>query len=312
MSQIQNHGKPESKIWVVIDKPYDNDGNIIFDGNYGFHFHKMWEDAGLPYDQKFITCLKPDKSLLYDDEIALTDMVAQINRYKPPFIITLGATSSGQLLPIIKSYKKPFTPRVESFAGSLLTSNWLNHEHYCICTHSPDTIIGHWDYRDIMVNIDLGRVREEWEYYNLHGRLLPLPSYNITVAPTYEELMEIHFPHLKKAQYVSTDIETIRPRKSSELFNKNPGFIYLLGLADSATSGISFGLWEYNDIQSVRIVKELDNLLSSVPQIGQNYFNFDSNFLEGFGFTLCLSKCQDTLIRHHILWPEAKRCRSRP
>ena len=53
----------------------------------------------------------------------------------------------------------------------------------------------------------------------------------------------------------------------------------------------------------VVIWRELDYIFREIGQIGQNYFTFDAHFLEALGFRPCLSKCQDTLIRHHILWP---------
>jgi len=41
-----------------------------------------------------------------------------------------------------------------------------------------------------------------------------------------------------------------------------------------------------------------------VPQLGQNFFNFDLFRYEALGFDIPTKNCQDTLIRHHILWPE--------
>lgn len=306
---MQPHGSPTNKIWVVVDKPYDNDSYILFDGGYGYHFHKMYEEAGLPLSEKFITAIKLDKSVAYDDEIARQDFISLLKQYKPPFIITLGEGATGALLPQTKSFKKPHKPRVESFAGSLLKCDELNYDHYATCTHPPDVIIGHWDYHDILVSLDFGRVREEWEYYNRAGHHNPLPTYNITVAPTYEELMDKwllknNSSPLWNTPYVSTDIETIRPRKHTTQFRGNPGFPYLMGLASDSATGLSFSLWDYDEEKLARVWIALCELLRSIPQIGQNYFNFDAHYLEAIGFELCLSQCQDTMVRHHLLWPE--------
>src|SRR5690242_16897490 len=105
---MQPHGNPTNKIWVVVDKPYDNDSGIIFDGNYGYHFHKMYEEAGLPSGEKYITAIKCDKSVTYDDEIAISDFIKELKRYKPPFLVVLGEKATGSLLPQTKSFKKPF------------------------------------------------------------------------------------------------------------------------------------------------------------------------------------------------------------
>jgi hypothetical protein len=77
-----------------------------------------------------------------------------------------------------------------------------------------------------------------------------------------------------------------------------------LALADSAKRGVSFCLWDYTPDETVKLFRILDDLLSEVPQVGQNYFRFDSHFLEALGLRVNLSISQDTLFRHHILWPE--------
>jgi hypothetical protein len=38
--------------------------------------------------------------------------------------------------------------------------------------------------------------------------------------------------------------------------------------------------------------------------LGQNFFNYDALFHEMLGFRIRKDRIQDTLIRHHILWPE--------
>ena len=47
----------------------------------------------------------------------------------------------------------------------------------------------------------------------------------------------------------------------------------------------------------------MDAIFSTKRQIGQNWTSFDSHWLRALGFRVNLSLCEDTLIRHHILWP---------
>ena len=309
--KINPNGNPTSKVWVVIEKPYDNDltKGFIFSGAYGWHFDKIMKEAGIP--EYYVTCYKPDNALAYDDTISIDDLATEINRYKPPFIIFLGEKATGGFLPQTRSFKKPFKPRVESFAGSLLVSPLLNYDHYCICTHPPDFICGgNWNYRDIQINLDIGKIREELVYYLANGKLDSLPNYDIIVNPTFEQVMDTLASHeFTNANYLSTDIETIMPRRSKKaqavsLFKGNPGYPYLLGIAPSSKRAISFSLWNYSETELPILWKATNNLLRSIPQIGQNYYNFDSHYLEALGLRLCLERCQDTLIRHHILWPE--------
>ena len=48
----------------------------------------------------------------------------------------------------------------------------------------------------------------------------------------------------------------------------------------------------------------MNEIFSTKWQIGQNYTTFDAHWLRALGFDVNLSLVHDTLIRHHILWPE--------
>jgi hypothetical protein len=65
-----------------------------------------------------------------------------------------------------------------------------------------------------------------------------------------------------------------------------------------------FDLFRESTTETVELWKHLNDLIKSVPQLGQNFFNFDLNFYECLGFEIKVEDIQDTLIRHHILWPE--------
>ena len=306
--QIASRGNPTNKIWVVMDKPYDSDWNsgAILSGSFGWHFDKLIEDAGLPYYDMFITCFRPDRSLAYDDQVVVDEFVKEANRYKPPFLLVLGEKAVGDLLPQTRQFKKPFKPRIESFAGSLLTCGALNYEHYAITTHPIDHICANWDYRNIAVNLDLGHLREEYEYYLVHKSHQPLPAYNIICGPDYYTLLA-KLNDFKKADYLSVDIETLwltKIKAKGTSFEGNPGLPYLIGIAPSSSEAVSFCMWHYTDQELLNIFRELDILFQTKPVIGQNFFNFDLNWLERIGFTFKLENIYDTKIRHHILWAE--------
>ena len=48
----------------------------------------------------------------------------------------------------------------------------------------------------------------------------------------------------------------------------------------------------------------MDEILRTKVQIGQNYTTFDAHWLRVLGLGVNLSLVEDTLVRHHILWPE--------
>jgi hypothetical protein len=185
----------------------------------------------------------------------------------------------------------------------------LPYSHYVIPQYPPDFVGANWDYHEVQAYIDLGHVREEYEYWRDHDHVLnPLPQRQLITEPSYNDLLSF----LYRARYeytsgtlplISVDIETIRPKKGTTL-NKlgHPGYPYTISLALSPFYGVSFSLWDYSDAELVKIWRELGWILANVPCLGQNYSVFDAHFLEALGFAPDLRKFQDTLIRHHILW----------
>ena len=81
------------------------------------------------------------------------------------------------------------------------------------------------------------------------------------------------------------------------------GYPYTISLAPSIKEAISFCFWDYPPAQAVKIWKLLNKVMHEIPQIGQNYIVFDTHHLEALGYSICLDKCSDTMLRHHILWP---------
>ena len=77
-----------------------------------------------------------------------------------------------------------------------------------------------------------------------------------------------------------------------------------MGIAPSSTFGISFNLFRDNVSENRKLWRSLEGLLVSRAILGQNFFNFDALFFEALGFRINLDTAQDTLLRHHILWPE--------
>jgi hypothetical protein len=289
-------GSPTSRIWCVIDKPYekDNEKGILFSSPTGFVFDKLWRGSGINHEP-YICSLE-----MYP---TFGDFVSELTKYAPPIICPLGKIATGKLLP--ETLKKGDTDEasLEKYAGSLLRCSAINYPHYCIPLLSPDAVIANWEYKFVHQQIDCGHVREELEYFLRTGSLQELPKREIITEPNYAVLTDT-LRSFENARFLSTDIETIRPRKGSLFYGRHPGHMYLMGLANSPSFAISFCLWRYEDWQTVEIFRLLNYLFKKVPQIGQNYFTFDTHFTEAYGLEHCLDKCEDTMLRHQILWPE--------
>ena len=319
MSQkiVSPRGSPKSRVWCITDTPYEKDGEkgYVFSCPYGFVFDKCWRDAGITESPFICSISSLDISSGNASGNSIVDfkgIISTLEQNRPPIICTLGKTATALFCPetaTLESRKKgvqdEFETSLEKYAGSLLTCGDLSFEHYVIPLLKPDSVVNHWDYRFVYVNIDLGHIKEEVDFFDRNNKLQPLTKRELIVEPMYNDLMT-YLNDCLKVPLVSVDIETIRPLKSTKIseLKGHPGYPYTVSIADSPYRGISFSLWDYTEDQTVKIFDELDLLLSSVPQVGQNYFSFDSHFLEALGFNLCLGRCQDTMLRHHLLWPE--------
>lgn len=308
MSVISNHGNPSSPIWVIVEEPYngDVDKGYIWSGGFGYTWRRMWSLAGLP--DPYIHVLKPCIGASYDFDTKFSSLVSELCDNGTPLILPTSINLLEKFCSNIVS-KSQGKALFKKYSGNILSSHMLPYSHYIIPQRAPDFASINYDYFEIQAFIDFGHVKEEYDYWLTNGSLNPLPARQLITEPSYEDLLSFlyraRYEYTSGAiAYISVDIETIRPKKDTPLHKLgHPGYPYTISLALSPSYAISFSFWDYTDAQLVKIWRELDYLLREVPQIGQNYFTFDAHFLEALGFQPCLAKCQDTLIRHHILWP---------
>lgn len=147
-------------------------------------------------------------------------------------------------------------------------------------------------------------MRDEFLYWKATGKIQPLRERRL-ICDDRIDLNELlsHFEKFSRAKYLSNDIETVYPKKESKLF-PHPGFAIVIGLADSANFGVSFKLYR-DSIEETKILwRAYDDIISQARIIGQNFINFDTYYQRAVGFDIMPKQVQDTLIRHHILWPE--------
>lgn len=305
MGDLHPHGSPTAPVWIIIDQPYlkDAEKGFIYSSGYGYVFHSMMKDAGL--NNYYICARRPD----LDSPSAFSILENYINQYQPPLILPVDEV--GKFLIPQMRHKEDDSDEDEEFGksniskyvGSLLTSDLINYPHFVLPIYSPDYISSNWAERDIMVSLDLGKAKSELDYFKENSFLQDLPKRELKYELSFEELIYILEERFLNASRLSTDIETIYPKKTS-LFWPHPGYPITIGMSDSPDFGISFNLFWDDRNKTVKLWKILAKILKTVPQLGQNFFNFDIYFLESLGFEIVLEEAQDTLIRHHILWPE--------
>lgn len=305
---IQEQNSPNNPCWVILDEPYEKDAEhgIILSSGLGYNFKKTWKLCGA--DEPYIIALNMDTDRSYVPETDYPLFLAKIHQYQPKIIVTLGDELLNKFVPSTRQ-KTLKASSLTKWAGSLLSSPDITYPHYIIGTYDPAYLSANWDYHEIMGYIDLGHVKEELDFIRTNGIVQTLPARSVITNPTYEQVCDylryiISAYDAKRISHVSSDIETIRPRKGT-LFHSlgHCGYTYTISLAPSTKEAISFCLWDYTIEQTIVIWRLLNEVLQKIPQIGQNYFSFDTHHLEALGYSPELSIVSDTLIRHHILWP---------
>lgn len=306
MSIINNYGPENSPIWILLDAPYDNDSDsgTILGGGYGYNFKKIWKMGGLSLNDIHIKSLRPCLGASYTRENILSNLTMELEKNKPTFIVPLSDEILNYLVPHTTQAKEK-NSSLGKWSGSLLQSKYLSYPHYVIGSQSPEWVTRNWDYSEIQAFIDFGHVREEFEYWRQYGTINPLPKRNLSTQPTYPDLIS-YLHDCLRYKFISVDIETIRPKRGSYYHAINCGYPYTIAIATSPKDAVSFSFWDYDENQCIQIWRMLNEILSKISQIGQNYFLFDSHYLEALGFRIALQTCKDTLLRHHILWPSLK------
>lgn len=304
-------GSPTSDIWIITERPFEKDKEkgYLWSSGLGYMYDKMLKDAGI--HDYFVIARAPEP----DDPKSYRNIIGDILHHKPKIIIPM--EESGKhickcLMPTRTNKNRAEEEQSEIFkyCGSILKGDSLPYPHYVIPTLSPLTVTQQYKLRDLVV-LDLAKANSELEYYKQNGIFQPLPER--TLKYEFESVDEIVWTIDSLCQYdlISNDIETIYPKAGSkknpsQFYGRLPGYPITVGLAPSKDFGISIDLFYEKESESLRVWRALDNLFKNTRQLGQNFFNFDLNYYEALGFRFKVDDIEDTMIRHHVLWPELK------
>lgn len=279
---------------------------LPFVGPSGQELDRELRDAGLSQqDIRFTNvykCRPPDNKLARFGELGSDPtlhqkaLLEELYETKPSLIVTCGQTATNELLPdtIVKRDKKNDDEGISfsHWRGSLLQSPYFNWPHYVVPLYHPAFILREYSERDINVFI-LRRVFEELSYWRTNGRLQPLPERELLTQPSFGQVIEYLRRLINERTPCGVDIEMLR--------RKIP---YTIAIADRPNRAMSICLWDYSPADMERIFRYLSKFTRCVPQVGQNYTTFDGPWLRVIGLGPDINLVDDTLIRHHVLWPE--------
>ena len=296
---IAPRGSASAPIWVLIEEPISTDisAGYCFSGGMGHAFDKMLEEAKIDIHDVYIIARRPDT----DEPRSYDSLENKIERYKPPLILTVGEACFYWLKECNSNWRFALGKHV----GSLLRSDNLSFSHYMMPIFGMDRLMADWAERNITAYIDLGKVKDELDYYRVHGVLNPLRQRTLVCQELSTELIIDRLDSFTRCKAVASDIETVYPRRKSEFYRKHPGEPIVIAFAISSDFSLSFSIWRETEQERLDLWKAMQRVFDAVDiVIGQNFFNFDRLFLNMIGLYIPLYKIQDTLIRHHILWPE--------
>lgn len=227
------------------------------------------------------------------EEVFQETFLEQLRTYRPRIIVAAGAIALGALCPETRG--RDGAARIGTFKGSLLKCKHFDWAHFVIPCPHPAFILRQWEDRPIGV-FCLERALEEWTYLQTHNELQPLPMRCIRLQPDADTLIEHLKVLLNYQTTISVDIELL------------DGYPAVYGIAVSPVDVMSFSVWDYHEDKLVQIWRLLNEVLKTCPQIGQNYISFDCTWHEWLELEPDLrifeSKTEDTLVMHHVLWPE--------
>jgi uracil-DNA glycosylase len=296
-------GDPRSPIWLVGEAPGADEDQlgIPFVGSSGRELDRMLEEAGIPPSLCCFTnpykIRPPENDLERLSQLGISPSVfveqflEELREHRPTFIIPLGATAL-QILCQFTIDPRDKVSKISKWRGSILVSEELSWPHYVIPNFHPAYILREWGDRDVSVFI-FGRLKEEFDFWNSSGKLQPLPQRELIADPSFGEARDYLEACLHHDGPTSSDIEL--------LARKVP---ICISFSYDRRSAVSVSLFD-GETSNLRVLWRLiDRIYREKPLVGQNWTTFDANWVEALSFNSGVLRCDDTLVRHHILHVE--------
>jgi uracil-DNA glycosylase len=307
---------PRSPIWLIGEAPGadEDQQGVPFVGASGRELDRLLEEAGINTGDCYYTnpykCRPPDNKLERLPELGIATALfeeaffEELNVYKPTIIIPLGATPLGILCPATIS-KRTKHAEISKWRGSILCSDQLMWEHYVVSAFHPAFIFRAWDERQNTI-LCLAKAAEEFQYWKQHGCLQPVPQRRLIDSPSADDSIDYLSGVLSspKETVVSIDIENIGVYHGKYKTPQRNRIPYVIGFSTDPLVGISIELAGYEYSKSKAIWLLINRVLAEKKQLGQNYYTHDLPWLQYIGFSPSIQLVQDTLVRHHVLWPE--------
>lgn len=296
-------GDPHAPIWIVGEAPGADEDQMgaPFVGSSGRELDRMLSEAGIPYGACCFTnpykVRPPENDIDRIEEngikknIFIEQFFEELTEYRPSFIVPVGGTACGILCPHTLDSRDKET-KISKWRGSLLTSDLLGWPHYIIPNFHPAYILREWSDRDVGVFI-FRRVEEEYSYFVKHGKHQPLPERELIANPSFGEARDYLLACLSHPGPVSSDIELLARRVP-----------ICVSFSYKRSSACSVSFFEGDPSNLAILWRLMARIYKEKAIVGQNWTTFDVNWIEALGLPGGIERCEDTLVRHHVLHPE--------
>lgn len=296
-------GNPNAPIWIIGEAPgadEDQEG-VPFVGKSGKELDRMLAEAGIATSE--YCCINPytvrppenDIKRIEETEITrqqyLDSFFELLCEFRPQFICPVGATPLAILCPETID-RKDMESKISKWRGSLLRSKNAEWPHFVLPNYHPAYILREWSDRDVGVFV-FKRLAEELLYLKTHGDLQPLPSRELITNASFFETKEFLDDLLSTDKPISCDFELLARCVP-----------YTLALSNDPLRAISIELFGFNPAFEAQVWRLLDRILKTKHIVGQNWSTFDANWASALGLNSGIARLDDTLVMHHVLYPE--------
>lgn len=314
---VGTRGNVRGPICLVGEAPGadEDQTGVPFVGAAGRELDRLLREAGVdPADCWWTNPYKvrpPENKLDRISELGIPiqlyidQFFEELNVYKPTYIASLGATPSGTLLPSLIPRRKNSHFEISKWRGSLLQSPLLSWPHYIVPCFHPAFLFRDWSERPLLL-LCLARLQEEVAYFKRTGALQPLPQRSLIHSPSAYDAIDYlkSLMALAPEQAIASDIENIGVYKGKYKTPQRGRLPYVIGFSADPAVGISIGLSEYDKDKRAEIWALVDTVLRTKKLIFQNGDTHDIPWLQYLKFSVHVELYHDTLVRHHVLWPE--------
>jgi len=229
--------------------------------------------------------VKPNGWTSEEFQVARSDLLERLREVVAPILVPMGTVALRALSP---------QTAITKWRGSPI-SDWSVPGKFTIPTIHPAAVLrGAFIWRYLII-ADLKKAKR-FALSSEHRA----PERTLFINPSFKEVMRfLHVPQPNIKQTVGIDIETSRHQVSSIAFAPRPNLAMCIPFIQLG-GGLCWSVEEEQQLWHA-IASILKN--PAIEKIGQN-FSFDMSFLLQQNKIHTVGPVQDTMIAHHILYPD--------